>query len=92
MPRETVLQFNHDNIRYNYFQRICPFADSFSSGDVSLSVYISILVEPARKGEGKKIGNFTLSVLGSPDHLYIFRFAGNGHVFEAYIGESYYGI
>ena len=53
---------------------------------------IHIWVEPARKGKGQKIGNFTLYVLGSLDHLYIFCFAGNCHVFEAYRGESYYGI
>ena len=51
-----------------------------------------IWVEPARKGKGQKIGNFTLYVLGSLNHLYIFCFAGNCHMFEAYRGESYYGI
>ena len=54
--------------------------------------FIYIWLEPARKGKGQKIGNFTLYVLGSLDHLYIFCFAGNYHVFEAYRGESYYGI
>ena len=57
-----------------------------------LQIYIYIWVEQARKGKGQKIGNFTLYVLGSFDHLYIFNFAGNCHVFEAYRGESYYGI
>ena len=51
-----------------------------------------IWVEPARKGKGQKIGNFTLYVLGSLDHLYIFCFAGNCHLFEAYTGKSNYGI
>ena len=51
-----------------------------------------IWVEPARKGKGQKIGNFTPYVLGSLDHLYIFCFPGNCHVFEAYRGESYYDI
>ena len=53
---------------------------------------IYIWVEPARKGKGQKIGNFTLYVLGSLDQLHMFCFAGNCHVFEAYRGESYYGI
>ena len=39
-----------------------------------------VRVEPARKGKGQQIGNFTLYVLGSLDHC----FAGNRHVFEAY--------
>jgi hypothetical protein len=34
--------------------------------------YGCIWVEPARKGKDQKIGNFTLYVLGSFDHLYIF--------------------
>ena len=51
-----------------------------------------IRVEPGRKGNGQKIGNFILYILGSLDHLYIFCFAGNCHVFGAYRGESYYGI
>ena len=55
-------------------------------------LFLFIWVEPARKGKGQKIGNFTLYVLGSLDHLYIFCFTGNCHVFEAYTGESYYGI
>ena len=55
--------------------------------------FLPIWVEPARKGKGQKIGNFTLYVLGSLDYLYIFFcFAGNCHVFEAYRGKSYYGI
>ena len=45
--------------------------------------------EPARKGKCQKIGNFTLYVLGSLDHLYIFCFAGNCHVFEAYRGQKF---
>ena len=53
---------------------------------------IYIWVEPARKGKCQKIAYFTLYVLGSLDHLYIFSFAGNWHVFEAVRGESYYGI
>ena len=52
----------------------------------------NIWVEPARKGKGQKFGNITLYVLGFLGHLYIFCFAGNCHVFEAYRGESYYGI
>jgi hypothetical protein len=60
--------------------------------DESYEVSMYMWVEPARKGKGQKIGNFTFYLLGSLDHLYIFCFAGNCHVFEAYRGESYYGI
>ena len=56
------------------------------------TLQIYIWVEPARKGKGQTIGNITLYVLGSLDHLYIFCFTGNCHVFEAYRGKSYYGI
>ena len=59
---------------------------------VRIAGIMRIWVKPARKGKGQKIGNFTFYVLGSLDHLYIFCFAGNCHVFEAYRGESYYGI
>ena len=70
----------------NYQSRLGYLESSTSDTD------IPIWVEPARKGKGQKIGNFTLYVLGSLDHLYIFCFARNCHVFEAYRGKSYYGI
>ena len=43
----------------------------------------------SQEGKRPKIWEFYLYILGSLDHLYIFCFAGNCHVFEAYRGESY---
>ena len=77
----------------NVHEMVLFLSDYFCHKSMTMRLFLAhIWVEPARKGKGQKIGNFTLYVLGSLDHLYIFCFAGICHVFEAYRGESYYGI
>ena len=78
--------------RFNIFVSAVPSRELYFREFPCRCQPTSIWVEPGRKGKGQKNGNFTLYILGSLDHLYIFCFAGNCHVFEAYRGESYYGI